>query len=407
MAMRAGSHVEPTLLLSVDAAVPTASLMIAEPSTAVMATLLVLWAVSVVVALARLVAGVWMLRHVSAGATPLAGWSATGVRGAHVLVSDRIGGACAVGYVRPRILVSAALVRSLDPAMLDAIVAHEAAHLARYDDWTRLLQRLLVALTGLHPAVRWISRQIDIEREAACDLHVATTTETPLDYAKSLAAAADIARRVINDAPRHCPWRVAGWTRASRARRARARWPPRVARHACSGVDGRARDSRGGNGRCDGAPARRGHPHARGAARCDCQPAVRVDPRGMASFGTHAAPQHRCRTSTSRDRDRGCDSAAPDDRIARRGGCKSRDFSACRFLVPAPAPALEQPELPPAPLLHVLRVSTPQPSSADTAPGIGATAARVGVATADASTRAGQAIGRFFTRGGQAIANRF
>jgi len=103
-------------------------------------------------------------------------------------------GACAVGLLgRPRIIVSTKLVSTLEPADLDRIVLHEEAHVARYDDWSRLLQAIIVSVAGPHPAVALIGRHIDFEREAACDDRVVARVGTPLAYARCLATAADIA----------------------------------------------------------------------------------------------------------------------------------------------------------------------------------------------------------------------
>ena len=79
-------------------------------------------------------------------------------RDARVLVSADIRGACAIGWRRPRIILSADLVATLDDDAIEAIVLHEYAHLQRFDDWTRLVQCVLRSVTALHPAVRWISR---------------------------------------------------------------------------------------------------------------------------------------------------------------------------------------------------------------------------------------------------------
>ncbi len=68
------------------------------------------------------------------------------------------------------------LVAALDDDAIEAIVLHEYAHLQRYDDWTRLLQQFVLGFAGVHPGVRWASRQIDIEREAACDRLVVART---------------------------------------------------------------------------------------------------------------------------------------------------------------------------------------------------------------------------------------
>src|SRR5258708_30495663 len=52
------------------------------------------------------------------------------------------------------------------------------SHLARYDDWLRMVQALVTALCGLHPAVHFIGARIDLEREAACDDRVRSEEHT-------------------------------------------------------------------------------------------------------------------------------------------------------------------------------------------------------------------------------------
>ena len=61
-------------------------------------------------------------------------------RDARVCVSADIRGACASGFLPPRIVLSADLVATLDDEAIEAIVLHEYAHLQRFDDWTRLVQ---------------------------------------------------------------------------------------------------------------------------------------------------------------------------------------------------------------------------------------------------------------------------
>ena len=95
----------------------------------------------------------------------------------------------ATGPFRPAILLPAALLKELHADEMELIAIHEAAHLARRDDWALLLERLLEALLFLHPAVRWIARQIDLEREIACDDLVVETTGRPFDYAECLTRA--------------------------------------------------------------------------------------------------------------------------------------------------------------------------------------------------------------------------
>jgi beta-lactamase regulating signal transducer with metallopeptidase domain len=161
-----------------------------------------LWAACVVAGGLRLLFNLFALRALTRTATPLSPerearfttWRAARASGrrANIRVSDRIHGACAIGFRRPTILVASALVDALNDDALESIVLHEYAHLERYDEWTRLMQRLVLTIAGLHPAIRWISRAIDIEREIACDQRVVARTRAPLAYARGLTDAAAI-----------------------------------------------------------------------------------------------------------------------------------------------------------------------------------------------------------------------
>ena len=107
-------------------------------------------------------------------------------------VSDRSTGACALGFWRPVILLPECLLRALSDEELDQVVMHEHAHLERYDDWSRLIQCVVEAGLGLHPALWFIGTRIDLEREAACDDRVVALTGAPRSYADCLARVATI-----------------------------------------------------------------------------------------------------------------------------------------------------------------------------------------------------------------------
>ncbi len=104
-----------------------------------------------------------------------------------VLVSSDIASPMAVGFVHPAIILPEDLADSMTRAELDQIVLHEAAHLARRDDWWNLIARLLGAVLALHPVAWWILRQIEYEREAACDDWVVARTGAARVYAETLA----------------------------------------------------------------------------------------------------------------------------------------------------------------------------------------------------------------------------
>ena len=84
-------------------------------------------------------------------------------------VSDSVRAAAVLGLTSPAIVVAPSALTALDDQELDQIVVHEWAHVQRRDDLARLVQRVIVALAGLHPAVWWIDRQLNLERETACD----------------------------------------------------------------------------------------------------------------------------------------------------------------------------------------------------------------------------------------------
>jgi beta-lactamase regulating signal transducer with metallopeptidase domain len=100
--------------------------------------------------------------------------------------SDRITGACALGLGRPAILISRSVSDALSDESLDEIVMHEQAHLDRYDDWSQLLLAIVGSFAGLHPAVRFLARRLDVDREAACDDRVVSRTGDSRRYAFSL-----------------------------------------------------------------------------------------------------------------------------------------------------------------------------------------------------------------------------
>jgi beta-lactamase regulating signal transducer with metallopeptidase domain len=110
-------------------------------------------------------------------------------RGFRLAISPTIAIPVATGPFHPTILIPAALLEESNADLVAPIALHEAAHLARHDDCTLLLQRFLEAVLAPHPTVRWITRQIDLEREIACDDLAAQATGNPRHYAECLTRA--------------------------------------------------------------------------------------------------------------------------------------------------------------------------------------------------------------------------
>jgi hypothetical protein len=93
----------------------------------------------------------------------------------------------AVGFLEPAVILPVSLPEELENSELEHVLLHETAHLARNDDWTNLAARVLGAALALHPVAVWILRQIEQEREMACDDWVVARTGAAKPYAASLA----------------------------------------------------------------------------------------------------------------------------------------------------------------------------------------------------------------------------
>jgi len=108
-------------------------------------------------------------------------------RPAELLISREIVSPMAVGFIKPAVIVPEAVLDEFNKCDLDHVLLHELAHIARRDDWSNLAARLAWAFLGLHPAAAWALRQIEREREIACDDWVVTATGQARPYAASLA----------------------------------------------------------------------------------------------------------------------------------------------------------------------------------------------------------------------------
>src|SRR5258708_3961441 len=91
-----------------------------------------------------------------------------------------------IGWLRPVVLLPASAVAALSPQQLEAILAHELAHVRRHDYLVNLLQTLVETLLFYHPAVWWLSRRIRIERENCCDDLAVRLCGDPVAYAIAL-----------------------------------------------------------------------------------------------------------------------------------------------------------------------------------------------------------------------------
>lgn len=70
---------------------------------------------------------------------------------------------------RPVVLMPAALLSGMPPDLLQALLAHEIAHIRRHDYLVNLLQNAIETVLFYHPAVWWLSHRIRRERELIAD----------------------------------------------------------------------------------------------------------------------------------------------------------------------------------------------------------------------------------------------
>lgn len=108
-------------------------------------------------------------------------------RPAQLLISREIVSPMALGFRTPAVILPEGLLPEFQDNELDHVLLHELAHIARRDDWSNLAARIGWAFLALHPAAAWVLRQIEREREIACDDWVVTATGEARPYAASLA----------------------------------------------------------------------------------------------------------------------------------------------------------------------------------------------------------------------------
>jgi len=112
-----------------------------------------------------------------------------GVRkGVRLLASDRVDVPMVIGWLRPVVLVPIAALTDLSPSCLSALLAHELAHVRRFDFLTNILQSIVEAALFYHPAVHWVSGVARREREYLCDDDAVAAVGDPVRYARALAA---------------------------------------------------------------------------------------------------------------------------------------------------------------------------------------------------------------------------
>ena len=91
-----------------------------------------------------------------------------------------------IGWFRPVVLLPITALTGLSPEQLEAVIAHELAHIRRLDAFVNLFQTAAETLLFYHPAVWWVSGWVRAERENCCDDTAVEVCGGAADYARAL-----------------------------------------------------------------------------------------------------------------------------------------------------------------------------------------------------------------------------
>lgn len=92
-----------------------------------------------------------------------------------------------LGVFKPVILFPLTALTGLSPKEIEAVIAHELAHILRHDYLFNIIQSMIEIIFFYHPAIWIISWQLRAERENSCDNLAIAATGDKIAYAKALA----------------------------------------------------------------------------------------------------------------------------------------------------------------------------------------------------------------------------
>jgi beta-lactamase regulating signal transducer with metallopeptidase domain len=165
---------------------------------------LALWLAGVIVLSIRLVGGWIVARRMARRAIQLAAPDVQRLarlvagrlaldRVVRIVESSSIYVPVMVGWIKPVVILPTAALAGLTPLQVEALLAHELAHIRRHDYLVNLLQSVVETALFYHPAVWWVSREVRAAREQCCD-DLAVGICDRLVYATALAELAAMAK---------------------------------------------------------------------------------------------------------------------------------------------------------------------------------------------------------------------
>src|SRR5712664_259909 len=99
---------------------------------------------------------------------------------------QRLDAPAVLGWFRPVVLLPVRALTGLTEAQIEAVIAHELAHIRRLDCFVNLFQIATETLLFYHPAVWWVSQRIRAEREHCCDDEAIAICGDAVNYARAL-----------------------------------------------------------------------------------------------------------------------------------------------------------------------------------------------------------------------------
>ena len=199
MASQLGS-LHSTLVAAVPLTAPTVErteIWIAWNADRLLPWVVSIWLAGVLVLAVRAVGGWWKLEQIRGAANKripvevMASFRRTAMRlhvGGRVILrlSDEVISPMAMGIWKTAIILPVSAVMQLTPMQLEAVLAHEIAHVRRWDYLGNLFQTAVECLLFFHPAVWWVSRHTRDLRELCCDEVAVKSCEDPTVYVEAL-----------------------------------------------------------------------------------------------------------------------------------------------------------------------------------------------------------------------------
>ena len=194
---------EPSTSLSPEVLQQVPTAMGVRPDAAARAVVVV-WALVALLLAARLMGGWWKttrLRHCAIPSTNEAARAAAArvqvelslAEPVLLLESSSLESPAVVGWRAPAVLLPDDLSERLSPAMIEALLAHEFAHVKRQDYVMNLVQSCADVLLWFSPAFAWMSRRVRETREYCCDDIAVQRCADPRVFVEALTTLAALA----------------------------------------------------------------------------------------------------------------------------------------------------------------------------------------------------------------------